>query len=182
MGATMTVVISPFDPYRPTIAIGWSIESMNRAADRVNMVPPHDAVGAFAAIGETLWWVTLVNDTLRRRHPDAYDHALNLQTPRVQDVIEGLRSIRHRLGHEVDLVEIIELVAARPDVYGDGRVTAWRWRAVPPPTRSDGRDLKGYAAYQFAVEGRNIVDTFTQALCFLRQAGVLARDGIPKAV
>jgi hypothetical protein len=166
-------VTSPFNPYRPIIALGWSVEAMNAAADRVNRIPSVDAVGAFAAIGEALWWVTVVNDTLRSRHRVAYGTALNSQTPPVDDVIDGLRSIRHRIGHEVDLVEIVEPVAQRADP-GDGRITAWRWREVPPPTRNDARDLKGYAAYQRAVAGVNIVQTFMQAIGFLKQAHRLA--------
>jgi hypothetical protein len=157
------------NPQRRIIALTWSVTAMNAAADRVNRVRAADSAAAFAAIGETVWWVTVVNDTLRAKHADDYQHALKLVTPPVDEAIEGLRSIRHRVGHEVDLVDIIEAVAERPDP-GDGRITAWRWKAIPLPTRRDAGDLKGYAAYGRALEGRNIIQTFSQALGFLHLA------------
>lgn len=166
---------SPFDPHRPIIALGWSVDAMNAAADRLNKVRAEDPVAAFAAIGETVWWVTLVNDTLKNRYTDAYRYAGDHVTPPVEDLIDGLRSVRHRLGHEVDLVEIVEPIASRPDL-GDGRITAWTWKHLPPPSRTRARDREGYEAYERAVAGHNIVYSFTSALCFLRMAYETARQ------
>jgi hypothetical protein len=127
---------------------------MRDATDRVNKVSEYEMPRAFATIGEAVWWITIVNDTLWRRFRRVYDQALEYQTPRVEPVIAGLRSVRHRIGHEVDLVDFIEPVASRPDP-GDGRITAWVWKSVRPPTRRDRRDLEGHRAYEEALAGEN---------------------------
>jgi len=165
---TTELTEDPFEFDTPMVALGFSVSAMNAAADRVNRVAAEDLEGAFAAIGEAVWWVTVVSDTLRNRHPDAYARALELQTPRVEEVIDGLRSVRHRIGHEVDLVDYLRPVASRPDL-GDGRITAWAWKSVRAPTRKHKRDLEGHRAYESAVAETNIVHTFTHALSFLRQ-------------
>ena len=72
----------PFEPYGPMIALGFSVTAMNAAADRVNMIAAGDLEGAFAAIGETVWWVTVVSDTLSAGHAAAYSRVVELQTPR----------------------------------------------------------------------------------------------------
>jgi hypothetical protein len=149
------------------------------AADRVNRVSASDIRQAFAAIGETVWWVTIVNDTLRRNYQASYDLARRSQDPPVDATIDGLRSVRHRIGHEVDLVDFIEPVASRS--APDGRITAWVWKAVRPPTRKERRDLEGYRAYENAIAGRNIVEVFTRTIGFLRQADANAQNGIPVA-
>jgi hypothetical protein len=167
----------PFAGYSPWVGLGWSVEAVHRAADRVNRIHPNDPVGAFAAIGEAVWWITLTNDTLLARHPSAYNLALDSQSPRVDDVIVGLRSVRHRIGHEVDFVDFIELVAARADP-GDGRITAWAWRSVRPPTRRRERDLAHHRAYEAELAGHNVVEGFMRATGFLGQAHANAQSGL----
>lgn len=54
------------------IALGWSVEAMNAAADRVNKIPAAETGLAFAAFGEAVWWITVVNDALAKRYPEAY--------------------------------------------------------------------------------------------------------------
>jgi hypothetical protein len=36
---------------------------------------------AFAVIGEAVWWVTIVDATLVRHHPDIYDNVMASQAP-----------------------------------------------------------------------------------------------------
>ena len=158
------------------LAHSWSVEAMNAAADRVNKIPATDTDLAFAAFGEAVWWITVVNDALAKRYPEAYAAALKFQTPRVEETIAGLRSVRHRIAHEVDLFDFITPVGSRPDYYGDGRITAWCWKSVGPPTRSDSRDVEGHKAYETAVAGQNVVHIFTFALSFLRQVHSLAQS------
>ncbi len=166
-------------PYGPDTALDWSIQAMNDATDRVNKIAASDSPRAFAAIGEAVWWITIVDDSLRNNHRAAYDRAVELTTPSPAGTILGLRSVRNRVGHEVDLVDFIHPFASRPD-QGDGRITAWAWNHVPPPTRGQRTDrqyqwaLKCHEAYETAVveggQGGNIVYTFGLATGFLHVA------------
>jgi hypothetical protein len=53
-------------------------------------------------------------------------------------VLAGLRSIRNRMAHDVDLVDFAGLEAVRPDP-GDGRIAAWVWQWVSPPVTKSSR-------------------------------------------
>jgi hypothetical protein len=48
------------------------MRAMNDATDRINKIASSDRPRAFAAIGEAVWWIIIVNDTLRHRHRAAY--------------------------------------------------------------------------------------------------------------
>ncbi len=92
--------------YGPSAALDWSMLAMHEATDRVNKIPASDLSRAFAAIGEAVWWITIVSDTLRHADTAKYNYALELTTPNPTDTILGLRSVRNRIGHEVDLVDL----------------------------------------------------------------------------
>jgi hypothetical protein len=72
-------------------------------------------------------------------------------------------------------VDFIEPIASRPD-RGDGRITAWSWRSVPPPRRHAARDVSGYKAYESALAGQNIVYTFGLATGFLQNVRTIGQD------
>jgi hypothetical protein len=162
--------------YGPKIALGWSMQAMHDATDRVNKVPAHDPARAFAAIGEAVWWITIVSDSLRNANPAKYSRALGLTTPNPDDTLLGLRSVRNRIGHQVDLVDFIHPIASRPD-RGDGRITAWVWRHVEPPSRENMTTgqykaaVRAHQAYEKAVvaggQGGNIVYTLGLVIGFL---------------
>ena len=165
-------MMTTFD-YGPSIALDWSMRAMRDAVGRINKMP--DLPSAFAAIGEAVWWINIVRDSLKQADPAKYSHALELTTPNPSDTILGLRSVRNRIGHGVELVDFIEPIASRPDP-GDGRITAWVWRYVPPPQeRQTGNqyksELKYHQAYETAVvgggQGSNIVYTFGLVTGFL---------------
>jgi hypothetical protein len=164
-------------------ALLWSIKAMNDATDRVNRVSATDLPAGFAAIGESVWWITIVNDTLRRDHAVAYERAFSLTSPDPRDTLAGLRSVRNRVGHEADLAAFIEPVASRPD-RGDGRVTAWAWRSVTPPrtgARSRGEQQRGeqnHVAYERALVGQNILQPFGLAMGFFGQVGRIVNGEI----
>ena len=63
------------------IALGWSVEAMNAAADRVNKIPAAETGLAFAAFGEAVWWITVVNDALAKRYPEAYAGSTRVSDP-----------------------------------------------------------------------------------------------------
>jgi hypothetical protein len=152
---------------------------MQDATDRVNKISASDPARAFAAIGEAVWWITVVRDSLRNADPQKYQRALELTTPNPAATLLGLRSVRNRIGHEVDLADFIYPIASRPNP-GDGRITAWAWQHVAPPSREGLTDrqyeaaLKAYQAYETAVvedgQGGNIVYTFGLVTGFLDQA------------
>ena len=56
------------------------MKALNYAADRVNKIAASDLPQAFAAIGEAVWWFTIVNDSLRHNHRAAYDQAATLSS------------------------------------------------------------------------------------------------------
>ena len=160
--------------YGSETGLDWSVRAMHDATERVNRIIASDLARAFAAIGEAVWWITIINDTLRHRHREAYDQAVTLMSPNPLATLNGLRSVRNRIGHEVDLVDFIEPVATRPD-RGDGRITAWAWRTVPPPVRGErtagqhSRDITLHRDYETALASQNIWQPFMVATGFFGQ-------------
>jgi hypothetical protein len=128
-------------------------------------------------LSKSVWWITTVNDTLRRNYKVEYDQAPGLMSPSPTDTLDGLRSVRNRVGHDVDLVTFIEPVASRADP-GDGRITAWAWRSVPPPVQGGGgrnrpreqqRAEQLHEAYERALPGQNVWQSFNIAAGFFGQ-------------
>ena len=158
-------------------AVLWSIKAMDDAMNRVNTVAASDLAAGFAAIGESVWWITVVNDTLRRDYKVEYDQAPGLMSPDPTDTLDGLRSVRNRVGHDVDLVTFIHPVASRADP-GDGRITAWAWQSVSPPVQGAGgrnsarqqqRAEQLHEAYERALAGQNVWHSFNVAAGFFGQ-------------
>jgi hypothetical protein len=170
------------EDYEPKTALDWSVRAMNDATDRINKIAASDLPGAFAAIGEAVWWITIVNDTLRHHLRAAYDQAVVLTFPDPVDTINGLRSVRNRIGHKVDLVDFILPIASR-EWSADGRVTAWAWKSVIPPEqghrtgRQFRRDLELHQAYENALAVQNIWQPLMLATGFFGQVfGVLSGE------
>ena len=95
------------DPAAEASALQWSVTAMSEAVDRLPQVRPWDRERAFAVISEMVWWVTIVDATLVRYHPETYDGVMADQGPAGRQVVEGtlagLRFVRNRmrdLGHE----------------------------------------------------------------------------------
>src|SRR5260370_20002926 len=90
-------------------ALGWAITAMSDTTERLPQVQAWDRPRAFAVIGEAVWWVTIVDATLVRHHPDAYDSVMAgqalAQRQRVEGTLTGLRFVRKRIGAETDLCE-----------------------------------------------------------------------------
>jgi predicted nucleic acid-binding Zn ribbon protein len=160
-------------------ALDWSITAMCDATGRFLRVTARDRPRAFAVISEAVWWVTIVDGTLVRYHPDSYDRVLAAhhaaERRRIEGTLGGLRFVRNRMGQYLDPVDFIQPAegAAGP---GDGRVTAWTWRSVPEPTltslppRGQAWEMTRYRAYQAQVAGRTVEEIFGLAAAFLRLA------------
>jgi hypothetical protein len=162
-------------------ALQWSVTAMAEAAGRLARVAVWDRARAFAVIGESVWWVTIVDATLVRHHPGMYDAVLAGQGASGRQVVEGtltgLRFVRNRIAREAAVGGLIEPGAAGP---GGGGVTGWRWRPVPEPAlgslspRGRAWELARYRAYQAQLAGHTIGETFGRAAPFLTLAATSA--------
>jgi hypothetical protein len=162
----------------PAVAIDWSVTAMTEAAGRLAVAGTWDLPRLAAAVGETVWWVTLVDATLVRYHPRDYEKALASETVRrrkTEETLEGLRYVRNQLGKSVDPAGFVLAAAAAGD---DGAVT-WTWRPLPEPDltgrgqRARQWELSRYRAYQARLAGRAIARTFSRCAEFLVQAAGL---------
>jgi hypothetical protein len=160
------------DPAAGESALAWSITAMSDTTRRLSRVRTADRPRAFAAIAEAVWWITMVDATLVRHHPDAYDSVMAGQNPAqrqlVEETLTGLRFIRNRIGDEADLAEFV--------AAGEGRITGWTWKPVPEPAlaslspRGQEWEMTRYRAYQAYLAGHAIGETFGRATEFLKLA------------
>jgi hypothetical protein len=158
----------------PAVAIDWSVIAMTEAAGRLAVAGAWDLHRVAAAVGETVWWVTLVDATLVRYHPRDYETALaskEVRRRKTEGTLEGLRYVRNQLGKSVEPDEFV-----RPALDGAG---GWAWRPLPEPglealvTRARQWELSRYRAYQGRLAGRDIARTFARCTEFLAQAAGL---------
>jgi hypothetical protein len=160
-------------------ALQWSVTAMSDTTGRLPRMRAGDRPRAFAVISEAVWWVTIVDATLVRHHPDAYDIVLAGQAPAerqlTEGILAGLRFVRNRIGDEADLAEFIEPGDAGPG-GGEGRIKGWTWKPVPVPAlgllpqRAQAWEMTRYQAYQAQLAGHTIGATFERAAEFLKLA------------
>lgn len=165
------------DPGGRASALAWSVTGMADTVARLGQMKAADPPRAFAVIGEAVWWVTIVDATLVRHHPDVYDDVMAAQDPGLRRVIEealgGLRFVRNRIGDEADLVEFIG--TGGPGA-GEAPITAWRWKLVPQPapgpltSRGQAWEMTRYRAYLARLAGRAVGETFGCTAEFLTVA------------
>jgi hypothetical protein len=158
------------DPAAGVTALRWSIGAMTDTADQLPWVRSGDRPRACELIGETVWWVTIVDATLVRHHPDAYDAVMAGLDSRDRRLVEGalggLRFVRNRMRHETDHDDFI--MPGDPDP-----VPAWTWRSVPVPPlgsllpRGQEWEMTRYRAYQSHLAGRSVGEIFGRAIGFL---------------
>ncbi len=164
-------------------ALVWSVTAMSDTTRRLPRVRAWDRPRAFAVIGEAVWWVTIVDATLVRHHPDVYDAVMARQPPAERRLIEGtltgLRFVRNRIGDEADLGEFIEPGEAGQGA-GERRITGWTWKPVPEPAlaslppRGQAWEMTRYRGYQAHLAGHTIGETFGKAAAFLKLAAANA--------
>jgi hypothetical protein len=160
-------------------ALVWSITAMSDTTARLPRVRAADRPRAFAVVSEAVWWVTLVDATLVRHHPGAYDGVLAGQSPTerqlVEETLAGLRFVRNRIGDEADIAEFIEPGEAGLGT-AEGRVTGWTWKPVLEPAlaslspRGQAWETMRYRAFQAQLAGHTIGETFGRAVAFLKLA------------
>lgn len=173
----------PAEPPAAATALQWSVAAMNDLAQRLPQAASWDVPAALAVIGETVWQVTLVDATLVRYHPDAYDGVLARREPGERRLIEGtlggLRFVRNRMRSEDDRARFISCPPDGPEQCGAGR---WFWSPVPvpetafdallPPAREWA--ISRHEAYQGFLVGHRVEETFRRATAFLTLAAARA--------
>lgn len=161
---------------------------MSEAVDLLPRLPARVRPSAFAAIGEAVWCVTIVDATLNRHHPGPYDAVL-ADLPRterhpVEGTLAGLRFVRNQIGQEVEVAAFVEPGPPRRRA-GQGGIGCWTWRSVSHPDLSSlsqrGQlwEITRYQAYQDQLAGHPIGEGFQRAVAFLNLASSNALTGIP---
>ena len=165
-------------------ALAWSVTAMTDATQRLSQVTAADQPRGFTVISEAVWRVTIVDATLVRHHPAAYDRAMTSQAPAERELAEGtlagLRFVRNRIGCDGDLGEFIQpgpagACAAEP------WVTGWTWRPVPEPastslpSRRAAWERARHRGYQDQLAGYTIGETLSRAAAFLALAAANAQ-------
>lgn len=159
---------------------------MADAAGRLVRVRASELPRALAVISEAVWWVTIVDATLVRYHPDTYDEVLAAQEPADGQLIEaalgGLRFVRNRMGHYLDPADFLCPLGSMAGSE-DASITAWTWKSLPEPAlaslppRGQAWEMTRYHAYQATLVGRTIGETFDRAVAFLKLAAAQAVSG-----
>jgi hypothetical protein len=75
---------------------------MNEAADRLARVEYSDPRAAFAALGETLWWIVMVDTSLSIGPAGAAYQAQRANEAHVGPLLKGLQHARNRFAHDFD--------------------------------------------------------------------------------
>jgi hypothetical protein len=164
-------------------ALEWSIAAMREATGRLSRVRTWDQARAAGAVSDAVWWVTIVDATMVRYHPDAYDRALTYRAAaerrRIEDTLAGLRFVRNQIGSPGGQADFIHPPPDSPGA-GDGDITAWTWQSAPnpelaslPPRRRTW-ELTRCHAYQAQLAGHTIGETFGRTTAFLRGAAASA--------
>jgi len=164
------------DPPTEAGALGWTITAMQDTVDRLLRARASDRPHGFAAVSEAVWWVTLVDATLVRYHPEVYDAVLAGHGEDERRVIEGtfggLRFVRNWMGYHLDHSDFVEPQGSP----GAGPIAAWTWRSLPEPVlatlpaRGQEWEMTRYREYQARLAGQPIGETFARAAAFLRLA------------
>jgi hypothetical protein len=167
------------DPPAAVSALGWTITAMRDTIDRLLRARASDQPHGYAAISEAVWWVTMVDATLVRYHPDVYDAVLESYGEAERGVIEGtfggLRFVRNWMGYHLDHSDFIE-PQCTPGSPGAGPIAAWTWRPLPEPVlaalpeRGREWEMTRYREYQARLAARPVGETFDRAAAFLLRA------------
>jgi hypothetical protein len=161
------------DPAVETSALAWSVTAMSEATGRLAVMGTGDRPRALVAVGEAVWWVTMVDATLVRHHRGVYDRVLAAdgaaQRRLTEQTLAGLRFVRNRIGRgDAGLAGLVHSERA-----GYGRVAGWTWKPARKPAlghlrpRGQAWEMARYQAYQAGLAGRTVGETFRRAVTFL---------------
>lgn len=169
------------DPAVEASALQWSVTAMSETTGRLAGIRVWDQAGAQAAVGEAVWWITMVDATLVRQHRDVYDAVLAARGAAERRLTEatlaGLRFVRNQIGRGAGFAELIDAEGAGP---GYRRITHWTWKPAPEPAlghlppRGQAWEIARYRAYQAQLAGHTIGETFRRTVTFLTLTGANA--------
>jgi hypothetical protein len=155
-------------------ALGWSAAAMGDAARRLGEARGLDLPQALAVISEAVWWVTMVDATVVRYQPDAYDRVLAGLDPagrrKAEGTLGGLRFVRNWMGYHADPADFIAPGQAAGG--GDLPVAEWTWTAVPAPAagpepRAREWEMSRYRQYRAMLAGQPVGHAIGTAVAFL---------------
>ena len=164
-------------------ALAWAITAMGEVSGRLGRIKPKDRAQAFTVISEAVWWVTIVDATLVRYHPEIYDKTMAALPECERQITEGtfagLRFVRNQMGYHADPADFVQ-----PDGAGKA-VATWTWKPADClgldtlPPRSQEWEASRHQAYQERLAGHLVGETFRRTTSFLRNAadGVTPADG-----
>jgi hypothetical protein len=167
------------DPPTAAGALDWTITAMRETIDRLQRARGSDQPHAFAVISEAVWWATMVDATLVRYHPDAYDAVLAghdvAERGEIEGTFGGLRFVRNQMGYYLDHADFIQPKHGSGSP-GAGLIAAWTWRSLPEPglawlpARGQEWEMTRYREYQAQLAGKPVGEAFRRAAAFLRLA------------
>jgi hypothetical protein len=144
-----------------------ALAAMSAAAGRVQVAG--DDAAAFAALGETLFWLTSLDDELRKHHRRQYKAGLALFTPAV-GLMQGLHHARDRI---LDGLAVKQVVAPMAEI---AQLGSYRWSPIPAPGSAKYR--ADWLAYQGALVNRDLFDALGPCIYFLQMAvSVVVSEG-----
>jgi hypothetical protein len=159
-------------------ALQWSVSAMSDLMRQLPAAACGTTAGR-AVISEAVWQVTMVDATLVRYHPEAYDRVLAARPTVARGLVEGtlagLRFVRNRMRGASDRAAFISCRTAR----GAATLT-WRPAPVPesslaallPPAREWA--VTRYESYQEFLVGQPVAETFARAAGFLTAVAAAA--------
>lgn len=155
-------------------ALSWSAAAMGDAARRLGEARGLDLPQALAVVSEAVWWVTMVDATVVRYHPDAYDRVLAGLDPagrrEAEGTLEGLRFVRNWMGYHADPADFVRPRQAQGG--GDLPVAEWTWAPVPAPAagpvpQARTWEMSRYKQYRLCLAGQPVGRTVETAVAFL---------------
>ena len=171
------------DPVVGYSALEWSVPAMRDAIRRLALASGSDQATVFAAVGDAVWAVTIVDAAMVRYHPDVYDRVLDGETSAQRQLIEeslaGLRFVRNQMTDHTVLVKFVEPADAGNATDPAG-VLGWTWRSVTGPqpkrNRPSARTWQAarHRAYQLRLAGHAVGEVFELAEAFLERTSAEA--------
>jgi hypothetical protein len=138
---------------------------MEAAADRLTGTAGPDVHKAYAAVGETLWWVTILDDLLRDELGPSHKKARRRES--VHRHLLGMRYARNRIAHHWDVIEFVVPGSSTqsPSEYFDSP-GYWVWIDIPRKWVGQGSGNEQH--YHEVLSGQLVQATLTHTLTFLR--------------
>ena len=159
-------------------ALEWSLDGMHDVIERLAVHQAADAAAAFEAVGEAVWWVTIIDARLIRQYMDLYDAILAAhpqdQHPVIEGTLTGLRYVRNQLGEDHRPGHFIE--PPGPSATAETVTADWQWVHRPEPDLTELLDhgqpweLTRYQAYEQWLAGDSVGQVFQRAGDFLNLA------------